>query len=306
MLRYVIRRIVQAIPVVFLSTVFVFALLQVAPGDPVRMLASPTATEGDILRIRERLGLDEPLPVQYFTWLANVVRLDLGESVRSGVPVGELVPDRLVNTLQLTLAAMVITIVLGMAAGMAAAMRPGTWLDTIIMTTSVLGLSIPPFWLGLMLILLFSVRLDWLPAGGGNSPAHMVLPAISLGLASSALVARMVRSSMLEVIGLDYIRTARAKGLSQSTLIIRHALPNALIPTITVIGLQFGALLAGATITETIFAWPGLGSLLVQSILNRDFPVVQATLLLITIMFIIINLLTDMLYAVVDPRISLD
>lgn len=306
MLRYVLRRAVQAIPVVFLSTVFVFALLQIAPGDPVRMLASPTATEGDILRIRERLGLDEPLPVQYMTWLANVVRLDFGESVRSGVPVGELLPGRLSNTLQLTLAAMIITIVVGMAAGVMAAMRPGTWLDTIIMASSVLGLSIPPFWLGLMLILLFSVRLDWFPAGGGSSPAHLVLPAISLGLASSAIVARMVRSSMLEVIGLDYIRTARAKGLSRSTLIVRHALPNALIPTITVIGLQFGALLAGATITETIFAWPGLGSLLVQSILNRDFPVVQAALLLITVMFIVINLLTDVLYAVVDPRISLD
>jgi peptide/nickel transport system permease protein/oligopeptide transport system permease protein len=270
------------------------------------MLASPTATEGDILRIRERLGLDEPLHVQYLTWLANVARLDFGESVRSGVPVGELLPGRVANTLQLTLAAMIITIIVGMAAGVIAAMRPGTWLDTIIMATSVLGLSIPPFWLGLMLILLFSVRLDWFPAGGGSSPAHLVLPAISLGLASSAIVARMVRSSMLEVIGLDYIRTARAKGLSRSTLIVRHALPNALIPTITVIGLQFGALLAGATITETIFAWPGLGSLLVQSILNRDFPVVQAALLLITVMFIVINLLTDVLYAVVDPRISLD
>ncbi len=306
MLRYVLRRLIQAIPVVLLSTVFVFALLQIAPGDPVRMLASPTATEGDILRIRERLGLDEPLPVQYLTWLGNVVRLDFGESVRSGVPVSEMLPDRLMNTLQLTLAAMAITIVLGMAAGVLAAMRPGTWLDTTIMGVSVLGLSIPPFWLGLMLILLFSVRLDWLPAGGGSSPSYMVLPAISLGLASAAIVARMVRSSMLEVIGLDYIRTARAKGLSRSTLIVRHALPNALIPTITVIGLQFGALLAGATITETIFAWPGLGSLLVQSILNRDFPVVQATLLLITVMFIVINLLTDLLYAVVDPRISLD
>ena len=306
MLRYVLRRVIQAIPVVLLSTVFVFALLQIAPGDPVRMLASPTATEGDILRIRERLGLDESLPVQYLTWLGNVVRLDLGESVRSGVPVSDMLPDRMMNTLRLTMAAMVITIVLGLAAGVIAAMRPGTWLDTMIMGVSVLGLSIPPFWLGLMLILLFSVRLDWLPAGGGSSLSYMVLPAISLGLASSAIVARMVRSSMLEVIGLDYIRTARAKGLSRSTLITRHALPNALIPTITVIGLQFGALLAGATITETIFAWPGLGSLLVQSILNRDFPVVQATLLLITVMFIVINLLTDMLYAVVDPRIALD
>jgi peptide/nickel transport system permease protein len=305
-LRFVLRRVIQAIPVILLSTVFVFALLQIAPGDPVRMLASPTATEGDIMRIRERLGLDESLPVQYLTWLSNVVRLDLGESVRSGVPVSDLLPNRVMNTLRLTMAAMVITIVLGLTAGVIAAMRPGTWLDTVIMGVSVLGLSIPPFWLGLMLILLFSVRLDWLPAGGGSGFSHMVLPAISLGLASSAIVARMVRSSMLEVIGLDYIRTARAKGLSRSTLITRHALPNALIPTITVIGLQFGALLAGATITETIFAWPGLGSLLVQSILNRDFPVVQATLLLITVMFIIINLLTDMLYAVVDPRIVLD
>lgn len=306
MTRYAVRRIVQAIPVILLSTVFVFALLQIAPGDPVRMLASPTATEADINRIRDRLGLDEPLPAQYLTWLTNVAQVDFGESVRSGAPVNELLPDRLLNTVRLTLAAMVITIVVGMAAGTLAAMRPGTWIDTSIMATSVLGLSLPPFWLGLMLILFFSVRLDWLPAGGGDSLLHMILPAISLGLASAAIVARMVRSSMLEVVGHDYVRTARAKGLSQRTLMFRHALPNALIPTITVIGLEFGTLLAGATITETIFAWPGLGSLLVQSILNRDFPVVQAALLLITVTFVLINLLTDLLYAVVDPRITLD
>lgn len=306
MLRYFIRRSIQAIPVVLMSTVLVFALLQIAPGDPIKMLASPTATEGDISRIRERLGLDEPLPVQYLNWLGNVARFDFGESVRSGVPVIELLPDKMINTLRLTLVAMTITIVIGMAAGTLAAMRPGTWFDAVVMTTSVIGLSIPSFWLGLMLILFFSVQLDWLPSGGGDSLAHIVLPAISLGLASAAIVARMVRSSMLEVVGQDYVRTARAKGLSETTLMLRHALPNALIPTITVIGLEFGTLLAGATITETIFAWPGIGSLLVQSILNRDFPVVQATLLLVTVTFVFVNLLTDLLYAVVDRRISLD
>jgi peptide/nickel transport system permease protein len=303
---FLVRRSIQALPVIALTTVLVFLLLHFAPGDPIRMLASPAATDADIQRIRERVGLDRPLPVQYATWLANAVRGDLGESIRSGVPVTEMLPGRMWNTLRLTLAAMVITVGVGLTAGILAAARAGSWVDVVTMTISVLGLSLPPFWLALMLMMLFSVRLDWLPAGGGDSWRHIILPAISLGLASAALVARMARSSMLEVTRADYMRTARAKGLTNRRILLGHGLRNSLIPTVTVIGLEFGTLLAGAVITETIFAWPGLGSLLVSSILNRDFPVVQATLLVIATSFVFVNLLTDLVYTLIDPRINLE
>jgi ABC-type dipeptide/oligopeptide/nickel transport system permease component len=201
---------------------------------------------------------------------------------------------------------MAIAIVIGMAAGLVAAARPGSPVDVGTMLVAVAGLSVPPFWLGLMLILFFSVRLGWLPAGGGDSLRHLVLPALSLGAASTALVARMVRSSLLEVLRTDYVRTGRAKGLRESALILRHALPNALIPTVTVVGLQFGTLLAGAVVTEVVFSWPGMGTLLVSGILNRDFPIVQATLLVVSLSFIVVNLATDLLYGLIDPRIRVE
>jgi ABC-type dipeptide/oligopeptide/nickel transport system permease component len=299
----IVQRLSQMVPVVLLVSATVFMLLHIAPGDPVRMLASPTAKAEDLERIRESLGLNDPVAIQYSRWLGNAVRGDLGVSMRSGAPVSELLPPRMWNTLRLTVASMVIAILVGLAGGVIAALRAGTPVDAALMAVSVAGLSIPPFWLGLMLILLFSVRLGWLPAGGGDSWRHLVLPAISLGLASAALIARMVRSGLLEVVGGDYIRTARAKGLVEPSVVRRHALPNALIPTITVIGLQFGALLAGAVVTEVVFSWPGMGTLLVASINNRDFPVVQASLLVISLTFLLVNLLTDILYARVDPRV---
>lgn len=304
--RYVIGRTLQAIPVIVLTSIVVFFVLHIAPGDPVRMLASPTATEADLDNIRSRLGLDQPLPVQYGRWVSSVLRGDLGESIRSGTPVSEILPDRYWNTIRLTVASMVISIVVGIVAGLVSAAKAGSPLDLFTTVVAVAGLSIPPFWLGLMLILVFSVFLGWLPAGGGDSWRHLILPALSLGVATAAIIARMVRSSLLEVLRTDYLRTGRAKGLREQALLLRHAMPNALIPTVTVIGLQFGTLLAGAVITEVVFSWPGIGSLLVTSILNRDFPVVQATLLVVSLTFLLVNLLTDLLYFWIDPRIRVE
>jgi ABC-type dipeptide/oligopeptide/nickel transport system permease component len=304
--RYIVSRSLQAIPVVVATSIVVFLILHLAPGDPVRMLASPTATEQDLANLRSRLGLDQPLPIQYGRWMASVLQGDMGESLRSGAPVLEILPERYWNTIRLTLASMMIAAIVGLLAGLTAAARSGSFIDVLTTAVAVAGLSIPPFWLGLILILVFSVQLGWLPAGGGDSWHHLILPAISLGTATAALIARMVRSSLLEVIRTDYVRTGRAKGLREDALILGHALPNALIPTITVFGLQFGTLLAGAVITEVVFSWPGIGSLLVTSILNRDFPVVQATLLVVSLTFLVVNLLTDLLYFWVDPRIRIE
>ena len=304
--RYIAGRSLQAIPVVVATSIVVFLILHLAPGDPVRMLASPTATEQDLANLRSRLGLDQPLPIQYGRWIASMLQGDMGESLRSGAPVLEILPERYWNTIRLTMASMIVAVIVGLFAGLAAAARPGSFIDVLTTAVAVAGLSIPPFWLGLILILVFSVQLGWLPAGGGDSWRHLILPAISLGTATAALLARMVRSSLLEVIRTDYVRTGRAKGLRDGALIIGHALPNALIPTVTVVGLQFGTLLAGAVITEIVFSWPGIGSLLVSSILNRDFPVVQATLLVVSLTFLVVNLLTDLLYFRVDPRIRVE
>lgn len=301
--RYVIGRTLQAIPVILLTSIVVFLVLHIAPGDPVRMMAGPTATEADLANVRSRLGLDQPLPVQYGHWAAAVLHGDLGASIRSRTPVAEILPNRYWNTIRLTLVSMVFSIVVGTLAGIVAAAKAGSALDLLTTAVAVAGLSIPPFWLGLMLILVFSVFLGWLPAGGGDSWRHLILPALSLGAATAAIIARMVRSSLLEVLRTDYLRTGRAKGLREQALLLHHAMPNALIPTVTIIGLQFGTLLAGAVVTEVVFSWPGIGSLLVSSILNRDFPVVQGTLLVVSLTFILVNLLTDLLYFWIDPRI---
>lgn len=304
--RYIIERVLQAIPVIVLTTLAVFLLLHLAPGDPVRMMATPTATAEDLANLRARFGLDQPLPVQYGRWIAAALRGDLGESLRSGAPVLEILPERYWNTIRLTMVSMALAIVVGGLAGVISAAKAGSPLDLLTTTVAVAGLSIPPFWLGLMLILLFSVTLGWLPAGGGDSWRHLILPAISLGAATAAIIARMVRSTLLEVLRTDYLRTGRAKGIREQALLFGHALPNALIPTVTVVGLQFGTLLAGAVITEVVFSWPGVGSLLVTSILNRDFPLVQATLLIVSLTFIVVNLLTDLVYFWIDPRIRVE
>lgn len=304
MVIFLFQRFLQAVGALFATSIVVFLLLYLIPGDPIRVMASPHARQDDIERLRERWGLNEPLPLQYFNWLRNTLRGDLGESVRMRILVSSILWPRYFNTLWLTTVSMGFAVLLGLSVGIAASVKRGSIFDISTMFSAIVGFSIPPFWLGLLLILAFNVHLNWLPSGGGDTWRHMILPVISLGTASSALIARMTRSAMLEVLHADFIRTARAKGLAQQSIIIFHALRNALIPVVTIVGLQFGILMAGAVITEVVFTWPGIGRLLVESILNRDFPIVRATLLITSATFIVINLLVDMLYAYLDPRIK--
>ena len=266
-------------------------------------MVTPAAKQADIERLRSKWGLDRPLPVQYVQWLGHAIQGDLGNSVRMRVPVSEVLWPRYINTLRLTMLSMLFSIIVGLTMGVLASIYHGGKLDTITMITAVSGFSVPPFWLGLILILIFSVHLGWFPAGNGDSWRHIILPAISLGVASMGLIARLTRSTMLEVLNTDYIRTARAKGLTERRILLLHALKNAAIPIVTIIGLQFGVLMAGAVVTEIIFTWPGIGWLLVNSILNRDFPLVQASLLVVSITFIIVNLIVDTIYMLLDPRI---
>jgi ABC-type dipeptide/oligopeptide/nickel transport system permease component len=303
LLRYLLERLLHTIAVLIVVSVAVFLLLHLVPGDPIRMMASPLARQEDIERLRARWGLDQPLPVQYFRWAGRVLQGDLGESVRMRVPVSEMLWPRYVNTVRLTLVSMVIAVSLGLLMGILAGVARNSPFDTLSMVIAIGGFSIPPFWLGLVLILVFAVKLGLFPTGGGDSSRHIVLPALSLGVATMALIARMTRSALLEVLGQDYIRTARSKGLAERRVVMGHAIKNALIPVVTVIGLQFGVLMAGAVVTEVVFTWPGIGALMVNSILNRDFPIVQATLLVTSVTFILINLVVDILYTYLDPRI---
>ncbi len=303
MLRYAVKRLLQGIPTVLLVCVLVFLLMHMVPGDPVRIMSDRSATPEDIEILRRSLGLDQPLHVQFGMWISRAAQGDLGRSIRTGHQVTEELLYRLPRTLLLTCASLLFSVLVGILAGILASLRSGSVVDVTVMIKAVLGMSVPPFWLGLMFILLFSVTLNWFPSGGSGTWRHLVLPALSLGLAGMGLVARMTRSTMLEVLREDYVRTARSKGLSERTIIYRHALKNAMIPTVTVIGLQFGILMAGAVVTERVFSWPGMGWLLVRSIHDRDFPVVQGALLLSSISFILVNITVDMLYAVLDPRI---
>ena len=276
------------------------------PGDPIRAMATPAATQEDIERLRVKWGFNQPPPVQYIRWLTRTIQGDLGDSVRMRVPISQVLWPRYLNTLRLTVLSMLIAVFVGVSVGVAASISRGSKFDTITMTAGVIGFSIPPFWLGLILILVFSVQLGWFPAGNGDSWRHIVLPAVSLGVASMGLIARLTRSSMLEVLNTDYIRNARAKGLGERRILLLHALKNASIPVVTIVGLQFGVLMAGAVVTEVIFTWPGIGWLLVNGILNRDFPVVQATLLVVSITFIIVNLIVDAIYVLLDPRVRFE
>ncbi len=303
MLAYLVKRLLQGIPTVLLVCVVVFLLMHMVPGDPVRIMSDRTATPEDLERLSRSLGLHLPLHIQFGRWISRAVRGDLGRSIRTGHQVTEELLYRLPRTLLLTAASLSFAVVVGIGAGILASVRSGSIPDMAIMISAVLGMSVPPFWLGLMFILLFSVSLNWLPSGGSGTWLHLILPSLSLGLAGMGLIARMTRSTMLEVLGADYIRTARSKGLAERTVIYRHALKNAMIPTITVIGLQFGILMAGAVVTERVFSWPGMGWLLVRSIHNRDFPVVQGALLISSMAFIIINIGVDLIYGLLDPRI---
>ncbi len=300
---YLVRRLGLIIPTLLGVTVVVFLLIRLIPGDPARLIAGFTASEEDVAQLRIELGLHRPIHVQYAIFLQRLARGDLGLSAVTRAPVTEEVSSRLRATTLLAVSSILLAAIVGMTAGIVSATRQYSALDYAVMSIALFGVSIPVFWLGLMLMLLFSVYLHWLPAGGYGTSAHFILPTIALAAVSIAIIARMTRSSLLETFNQDYIRTARAKGAGRPAVILRHALKNALIPVITVIGLQFGALLGGAILTETVFAWPGLGRLLVNAITARDYPVVQGIVLVFAAMFALVNLLVDLLYAYVDPRI---
>jgi len=300
---YILRRLAQSALTLLGVSVLVFAILRVLPGDPARMLLPDGAPESAVAELNRQLGLREPLVVQYGLFLRSVARGDFGQSFQYRAPALRVVLERLPATVQLTLAAMLVTIAVGVSLGIFTAVRRGTGYDVAGTIVAVVGQSLPNFWLGIMLILLFGVALRWLPTSGFASWSSLVLPAITLAAFPTALVARLTRSSMLEILNHDYIRTGRAKGLTEQSVVLRHALRNAAIPVLTVIGLQIGALLGGAVITESVFAWPGMGKLIVDAIFFRDFPVVQTVLILSATVFVAINFLVDLLYTVIDPRI---
>jgi peptide/nickel transport system permease protein len=300
---YVARRALAAMPTLWGVATVVFLMARLLPGDPARVIAGVLASPTDVERIRHQMGLDQPLLVQYLDFMGSLLHLDLGTSAHTDAPVVEEIGSRLPYTIELAIIALVIAVTVGILAGIVAAVRRNTALDLIISGLSVFGVSMPVYWLGLMMIILFAIELHLFPAAGADEPTSIVMPAVTLALFSVGLIARMTRSSMLEVLGQDYVRTARAKGAPFRRVVFRHALRNALLPVMTVIGLQFGALLGGAVVTETVFAWPGVGRLLVDSIFFRDYPVVQGLVLMFGTTFVLINLLVDVLYAYVDPRI---
>lgn len=332
---YIVKRLLSLVPVLLGITLLVFSFLHFIPGDPAVALLGERATPEQLAALRERLGLNQPLVTQYLTFLNDLLHFRLGISITSGIPIADEIRQRFPATLELSIAAMLVAIVLGVPAGILAAVRKNRWLDNLTMAGSLLGVSLPVYWLGLLLIYLFAVHLHWLPSGGRISVdtgfhfkpmtgfyvldallrldgaaftdilAHLILPAIALGTIPLAILARITRSAMLETLSQDYIRTARAKGLPERWVILRHAFKNALLPITTIVGLQFGTLLGGAILTETIFSWSGIGSWIYDGILARDYPVVQGGVITVAIAFVLINLLVDLSYAILDPRIQL-
>lgn len=310
---YLLRRVISLIPVLLGISVIAFTLLHLVPGDPALALLGPMARPENLADLREALGLNEPIFVQYVRWLGRVLQGDLGISIQLRTPVLPVLMERFANTMILTVAATIISTVIGVAAGVISATRQFSFFDRASMVLALFGNSMPAFWLGLMAILIFSLYLRWFPASGmwpitGERNLltllhHLTLPAITLGIAAAAVTARITRSSMLEVIRQDYIRTARAKGLRERTVVLGHALQNALLPVLTVIGVQFGFLLGGAVLTETVFSWPGIGLALYNAISIRDFPMVQGGVLVVATSFVLVNLAVDMLYTFIDPRI---
>jgi ABC-type dipeptide/oligopeptide/nickel transport system permease component len=303
MLRYVGRRLLYALPVLWLVVSIVFLLIHIVPGDPIQQMLGEGAASADIQAARRAYGLDIPLSRQYLNYWKGVLHGDLGPSLRFNQSVARLVANRYPYTLELTVSALILALALSIPAGVRSAQRRNHWDDRLLSVVSLFGLSFPNFALGPVLILFFSIKLGVLPVSGSGTFAHLVLPAITMGGALAAILTRMVRTSMLEELGQDYIRTARAKGLPERTIVYRHALRNAMIPVLTVVGLQFGALLAGAIVTETIFSWPGIGRLTIQAISNRDYYLVQGCILAIGLTYVAVNFLTDFLYSAVNPRI---
>jgi peptide/nickel transport system permease protein len=302
-LRSLLGRILYTVPVVWLVVSLVFLLIHLVPGDPVQQMLGEGATPADIASLRHAYGLDQPLRLQYLHYWQGVLHGNLGRSVRLNDSVTRLVLERYPYTLELTLAAMAVALLLAIPAGVVASLHRGRWEDQVLGFVSLLGLSFPGIALGPILMLLVSIKLGWLPVSGAGGVDHLILPAITMGGSLAAILTRMVRTAMLEELGQDYIRTARAKGLPERTVVYRHALRNALIPVLTLIGLQFGALLAGAIVTEMIFSWPGVGRLTVTAISNRDYALVQGCILAVGLTYVLVNLLTDVMYMVVNPRI---
>lgn len=306
MILFIAKRLVQIIPVILGVTLVVFLIMQMVPGDPAAILAGEGASQETIEQYREDLGLNRPVTQQYLTYVGNVFQGDLGNSLKNKQPVLDEILLRLPITMELAFYSILITVVLGLTAGIISAVKPYSFRDVSVMVIALLGISLPSFWLGLLLMYLFSVKLQWLPVAGWDGPANIILPAITLGIGGAAIVARMTRSSMLDVIGQDYIRTARAKGLKEYYVISKHALRNALIPVITVVGLQFGSLLGGTVLVESVFAINGLGRMIVDAIRTRDLPMVQGGVLVASLVFVFVNLLVDVLYRAVNKRIDLN
>ena len=313
MVALIIRRAFQLLFLLFGISFLVFSSMFIAPGDPASMIGGPTATTSDLEAIRADLGLDDPFIVQYGTYVKNAVQGDFGYSYQSRQPVAEAIAGRFPNTLKLAVASMIVAIIIGIIAGLISALKHNSWLDVSSTTFALAGISVPNFWLGAILILVFAVNLQWLPVGGLSAPFYtiegmkqLILPAITLGTGSAAMIARMTRSSILEVAKADYVRTARAKGVKEHNVIWIHTLKNAMIPVITVIGLNFGGLLGGTIITEKVFAINGVGRLMIDAIAARDFPMVQASVLLVATLFVVVNLVVDIVYTFIDPRITYD
>ena len=302
-LRFLIRRLLLTIPVLLGVATLVFSLIHLVPGDPVQALLGESASPADMAELGSRLGLDRPLAVQYGVYLKGLATGDLGTSLRTNQPVVAAIRERLPATFELALTAMTLAVLFAIPLGIIAAVRAGTLVDHAATTLALVGISIPNFWLGPLLAIIFSVVLGWLPVSGRGTPAHLVLPAITLAAPLAAVQARMTRASVLEELRELYVLAARARGVSRACAVLRHAFRNSLIPIATVLGLQFGAVLTGAVITETIFAWPGVGRLLIQSIGFRDYPLVQGCILLIAVTYVSMNLLTDVIYGLLDPRI---
>jgi ABC-type dipeptide/oligopeptide/nickel transport system permease component len=306
MIRYISIRLLFALPALWLILTMVFLLAHIVPGDPVAQMLGEGARAEDLTQLRHALGLDLPLPVQYGHYLSGVLHGNLGESFRFQQPVLKVVAEHYPATLELAVVALLICALIGIPAGVLAAHKRGERTDHTVAVLTLFGLSVPNFALGPVLILLFSVVLGWLPVSGRGGISHLILPAFTLGAALAAILTRMVRTSVIEELSADYVRTARAKGVSESGVLFRHALRNALIPILTILGLQFGTLLAGTIVTESIFSWPGIGRLAVQAIGARDYPLLQGCILLIAVSYVLVNLLTDLVYAVVDPRVRFE
>lgn len=303
MLRFLVKRILEIIPILFIVSILIFLFVHMIPGDPARLVAGEDATIEDVELVREELGLDKPLHEQYFTYMANLFQGDLGTSLKTKRPVTEEVFERFMPTFWLTVWSMAWAVVIGLIIGVVSATKRNKWQDYLGMFGAVSGLSLPSFWLGLMLIQVFSVMLGWFPSGGLDSWQSYILPSFTLGTGVAAVVARFTRSSLMDVLKEDYIRTGRSKGLNEGSVIWGHALRNALIPVVTMTGLQFGFLLGGSVVIETVFSWPGLGKLLIDSVAYRDYPVIQAEMLIFALEFILINLVVDLLYGILNPQI---